>query len=113
MRFYEESYDRLIAQSKNAAISQRLFLVQEVNNEHDQNAIMLHDGERKIASVTADQARAIKKILLNTNDVIVCNIGYISSKAEFKKMLSYTVKGMYIVNERLARKFADQEIKGE
>lgn len=111
MRFYPGAFDRLIAASKKPTDMQSLFLVQEFDNEHDAHAVMLHDGKMKLASVSASDAPAIRRLLDNTNDVVVCSMSYVpkSQTSDFKYTGSIKVRGLGRVNERLARKFADVE----
>jgi hypothetical protein len=111
---------------------QCLFLVAESGNMHDQHAVMLHDGERKIGSLNKVQAPAVKAILdswvrplagksYNQEDVIVVSVPYLLDDSDYsdtsdmydelKRSQIVKVKGIYRVNERLARKFSDQYLK--
>ena len=119
MRFYEGSYDSLIRSIRQPVKShRRLFLVPEVDNKHDVNAVMLSNGCRKIASVAAAEAPKLKALFekwrceKGYDEVIVVDFVYTPSVEtqwevnNFKRLGSIKVKGLYRVHERLARKFA-------
>lgn len=106
--------------SKLDTLDQCLYLVPEVDNKHDVNAVMLHNGKQKLASVESTCAAKIKRLLqkwreengTRGEDVVVCRIAamYIDRNTfEFKG--SAQVYGMHRVNERLARKFSDKHRK--
>ena len=117
MRFYKGGHEALWKASKEmsyAPYKQNLYLVAEVDNNNDVNAVMLHNGKQKIASVSATDAPAIKRILAERldgskgDDVIVCTIDRIyESLDDFTYRGSITIRGIYRVNERFARKYAE------
>lgn len=110
MRFYPGAFKALWEASKSER-SQHLYLVAEVDNNYDINAVMLHNGKQKLGSVTAIQAPSIKRLMKKMRDetgsdaVIVCTIVTHQSFADFSSRGSLTIQGKYSVNERLARKF--------
>lgn len=115
MRFYTGAHKALWEASKKSAtgMQQHLYLVAEVDNNHDINAVMLHNGKQKLGSVTSIQAAAIKQLLQGMRDkagndqVVVCFVDRIYESVEdFAYRGSITIHGKYSVNERLARKFA-------
>lgn len=118
MRFYPTSIESL----QRAALIQEpeaklLFLVGEVDNEYDINAVMLHDGKNKIASVCSEDARSVRAMLQQWRDktgvdnVIVCSFNKYAAAHEMKNYMSIKLKCHYRVDERLARKFAGEEHK--
>jgi hypothetical protein len=122
MRFYKGSHEYLHKVNEITDVfDQFLFLVPEVDNVHDINAVMLHNGHKKLGSVEARSAAAIKRLMVEwqnasdsrSEDIVVCRIEptYRSSLEDFKYRGSITVRGMYRVNERLARKFAKLNLK--
>jgi hypothetical protein len=117
LKFYEGAFDSLYRASQIRETEQKcLFLVAEADNPHDPNAVMLHDGKRKLGSVERTEAAYLKSLLVKwakesgKDDVIVASIGYMgSSEIASMKYNGYChVDGLYRVNERLARKFADK-----
>lgn len=122
MRFYPGAHDYIHRASKEDVLYQCLYLVAERDNKYDVNAVMLHNGKKKIGSVEVNDAAKVKRILHEWNvqngggiegdDVIVvrCDAMPIDAKTfEFKG--SVQVRGMYRVNERLARKFSNKHRK--
>lgn len=111
-------------------VEQCLFLVAESGNMHDEHAVMLHDGEHKIGSLNKSQAPAVRALLdswsrplpgkhYKQEDVIVVSVPYCLTDDDWNDETSVmydrlkhdqvvTVKGIYRVNERLARKFSDE-----
>jgi len=119
MRFYKDSYESLIRAAKIPTHEERfLFLVPEVNNGTDVNAVMLHDGKKKLGSVAAGEAPVLKglfeswKAERGHDEVVVLtfrnqpNVDSQYMIDNFKRLGSIKVRGLYRVNERLARKFA-------
>lgn len=119
MRFYDGSFDALIKAAHQPTPTKRcLFLVPEVKNTHDVNAIMLSNGKQKIASVSAADAPAIRLLFENWrrevgyDEVIVVDfvceplLKTSTDIVHFKRLGSIRVEGLYRVHERLARKFA-------
>lgn len=107
---------------------QCLFLVAESGNMHDEHAVMLHDGDKKIGSLNKTQAPAVRALLdswvkplagkpYDQEDVIVVAVPYTLDGSDYsdtgdaydelQRNQTITVKGIYRVNERLARKFSD------
>lgn len=120
MRFYSGAHEVLLNTSKQKVDDQLLFLVAEVDNNHDINAVMLHNGKQKLGSVTATEAPRLKQMLQKwrdsndgKDDVVVCRMWRIDHSLDyFKNMGSISVRGVHRVNERLARKFSDFSRKG-
>lgn len=94
-----------------------LFLIPDVANKHDRNAVMIHDGKRKLGYVAAVQAPRVRalfdrwKVEDGFDSVIVCDIGWMSNVTyEFLKKSSTTeVTGLARVHERAARKYAAKQ----
>ena len=117
MRFYAGAFDWLLKAAQTKDIyDQHLYLVAEVDNDNDINAVMLHNGKRKLGNVAANEAPALKRILTSWksgpkgDDVVVCSIDRISinERQDFPFRGSIVVHGKHRVNERLARKYADK-----
>jgi hypothetical protein len=114
MKYYErnQAFDRIVEASTRRTVDQLLFLVQDVNNPFDKDAVMLHDGVKKLGHVAAPEASAIKKFLdeigieRNQNHVIVVSMQPIASKDAFKWSTSFNVQGIGMIYERIARKYA-------
>ena len=112
MRHHAGSFDKLIAASKLAARDQCLFLVPDVSNKFDANAVMLHDGKVKLGYVAAGEALGVKKILdkltkeRGQDQVIVVTVPPVKREGDFAWSTSITVKGVGFVYERVARKHA-------
>ena len=119
MRFYPGSYDSLIKSIRTRDETERfMFIVPEVNNATDSNAIMLSDGRKKIGSVAASEAAVLRRVFekwraeRGYDEVVVVQFKYPPSVdttydvENFKRLGSFGVKGIYRVHERLARKFA-------
>lgn len=95
-----------------------MFIVPEVGNSKDVNAIMLSNGKQKLASIAASEAPALKALFeawrsaRGYDEVIV--VDFVSQPMvnttweadNFKRLGSFKVKGTHRVHERLARKFA-------
>ena len=129
MRFYKNqatgstAHDYLHAVEKLPdAFDQCLYLVPEQSNQYDSNAVMLHNGKMKLGSVEAGDAAKVRQLLdkwkrdngggITGEDVIVvrCDPMYIDPQT-FAFKGSIKVRGMYRVNERLARKFSNKHRK--
>jgi hypothetical protein len=114
MKHYEcnKAFDRIIEASAFEPEDQLLFLVPDVHNKHDENAVMLHDGVRKLGHVAAREAYEIRKYLekeaveQSQDQVIVVSIRPINDPGAFKWSTSVNVTGIGIVYERIARKYA-------
>lgn len=106
----------------------KLFLVPELNNSYDINAVMLSNGERKLGYVSASEAPILRKIFerwrneKNFDEVIVvepiynpCAVVYdddyclLAETRRFKDLRSIKFRAVHRINERLARKFASEE----
>lgn len=120
MRFYDGAHKYLYDVSRKDVHDQCLYLVPEFDNKHDMNAVMLHNGQQKIGSVSANDAAKIKRLMLEWKadngpageDVIVCKCDVIYGPSyDFDHKGSVTVRGMYRVNERLARKYSNLKLK--
>lgn len=118
MRFYPGAHSYLHkASQRRDTLDQCLYLVAEVDNKYDVNAVMLHNGKMKLGSVNATDTAKIKRLLNEWHqqnakageDVIVCRCDaiYIDPQT-FGFKGSVQVHGMHRVNERLARKFSDK-----
>lgn len=116
MKYYDNAYDRIIEASLRAPADQCLFLVPDIYNTHDSNAIMLHDGRRKLGHVARGEAAFIKRFLekeaaAEGNDqVLVVSVSSILDKS-FMWTSSFTVRIAGIVHERIARKHARKLLK--
>jgi len=118
MRFYPGAFEYLKEASRRRDVfDQHLYLVADVTNKHDCNAVMLHNGKQKLGSVNALQATALRKVFAKWraepdspgDEVIVCRVDRIDYTAEdFKFVGSIVVHGKHRVSERLARKYADK-----
>lgn len=119
MRFYDGAYDSLIKSAKLPTGSERfMFIVPEVGNAKDVNAVMLSNGKRKVASIAAEEAAVLRKLFegwreeTGYDEVIVVDfarqprVNTTFEVEHFKRLGSIKVKGLYRVHERLARKFA-------
>lgn len=122
MRFYAGAHDYIHRASKEDVLYQCLYLVPEKDNKYDVNAVMLHNGKIKLGSVESNDAAKLKRLFseweaengggIPGEDVLVvrCDSMPIDAKTfEFKG--SVHVRGMYRVNERLARKFSNKNRK--
>lgn len=112
MRFYQGAHDYLLSQRWVADYEdKRLFLVPEVNNQYDSNAIMLHNGKQKLGSVSAEDASKLRLLFEKNKDrVLVCNMDSFSGydKSQFSRLASIKVYPKQWADERPARKYADQ-----
>jgi len=114
MRFYQGAHEYLFGAAKLGHYEQCLYLVPEVDNNHDINAVMLHNGKNKLGSVSASEAPALRQLfkMLRNRDgfdsVLICKMQiFIPGPLRlFKEVGSFVVTSNEIVNERLARKFA-------
>lgn len=108
MRFYD-SFDRITEMSGQRVEDQRFFLVREPTNKFDKNAVMLHDGVKKLGHVAAQEAIQISKII---NELISIHgeervlIATTKLKnTDFLWSSSFSVEIIGHVYERHARKF--------
>ena len=121
LKYYPTAFDSLKRAGSIRETAERcLFLVAEEDNPHDPNAVMLHDGKNKLGSVSRDDAQDVRNLLAKWkkergyDEVVVVTIPWMGPQA--MSQLRYDgfikVQGIYRVNERLARKFADMYYKG-
>jgi hypothetical protein len=119
MRFHGDAI-RLIdkIKSESSSLRQCLYLVPEVGNQYDKNAVMLHDGKRKLGYVSREFASTIRPVLeqwkrqnednQTGDDVVVCTL--VNSGWNSHESTTF-VTGIFRVNERVARKFSDTHRK--
>lgn len=122
MRFYAGAHEYLHRASKLDVFDQCLYLVPELDNKYDVNAVMLHNGKKKLGSVEANDAARVKRLIqqwknengggITGEDVVVVRCDRIMIDPQtFEFKGSIVVRGMYRVNERLARKFSNKHRK--
>jgi hypothetical protein len=110
------AFQHLVDISKWEPRLQRLYLVADVNNRFDRDAVMLHDGVNKLGRVVAKQAPAIREFLdaasldRGQDQVIVCELGELIAPdgvdPDSVWASSVCVAGRGLVYERIARKNA-------
>lgn len=84
-----------------------LYLVPDIGNKHDSNAIMISDGNKCLGHVTRAEAAILKrKVFKDTSDVICVYPKDASTDTRTGMLMSMKVGGFCKVNERLARKYA-------
>lgn len=123
MRFYDGSFDALIKAAKEPSgfpEEKMLFILPEVNNRVDSNAIMLSNGKQKLGSVAAIEAAKLRGMFdrwkreKGYDEVVVATFKYTpflntaTEIADFRRRGSIVLTGVLRVHERLARKFAKQ-----
>lgn len=113
MRYYDGSHEYIQDASGRLGCWQRLFLVRDVGNKYDANAVALHNGATRLGHVSRDQAGEVTKVLnamaaeLGSDAVIVVQtVGTIDNWAT-----AVRVKPIAYTPERPARKFARSELK--
>lgn len=124
MRFYKGSHEYLhMAGKLRDTFDQCLYLVPEQSNKYDSNAVMLHNGKMKLGSVVATDAGKVRRMIdkwkadnggddITDEDVIVVKADPMAYDAQtFGFAGSIKVRGLYRVNERLARKFSNKHRK--
>lgn len=115
MKYYNGAYQYLAAAAQRPTLQQRLFLVPDVGNKFDSNAVMIHDGVRKLGHVAAGEAAFIRKWIdeksvdLGYDVVIVVSLGSGISRIEWASSL--TVAAVGFCYERLARKYGQASDK--
>lgn len=118
MRHYKDAHERIIEASRRPPEEQCLFLVPDVGNKFDKNAVMLHDGVRRLGHIAANECAEVKRLLdkealeRGQDAVLVVNIPPIKTD-NFIWSTSFNVKVVGIVYERIARKFAPTIVKKE
>lgn len=114
MRHHSGSFDKIIAASARPVQDQRLFLVRDVNNKFDENAVMLHDGKGKLGYVCAAEALKVRRIIDELtkaggqDHVLVVKHAPVRRPGDFSWCTSTSVTAVGHVYERIARKFAQQ-----
>jgi hypothetical protein len=110
MKHYADAFDKIIEISKRDRPDQCLFLVPDINNKFDKNAVMLHNGVSKLGHVVLAEAIEIRKILADQvlkfgqDVVLVVSIPPMTENFRWSSSLSVRVVG--VVYERFARKYA-------
>lgn len=118
MKYYTNAHERIIEASRREPKDQCLFLVPDVNNKFDKDAVMLHDGVQKLGHVAAAECGAVRRYLekealaRGQDAVLVVYVPPIKSD-NFQWSTSFNVKAVGIVYERIARKFAPTIVKKE
>lgn len=110
MKYYKNAFDRIIEASQRAPEDQCLFLVADVNNKFDKNAVMLHNGVQKLGHISASECGVVKRFLsdeaLERGQDVVLVVSMLPANDTFHWNSSFTVKVVGLVNERVARKYA-------
>jgi hypothetical protein len=110
MKHYKDFFDKIIEISMRDRPDQGLFLVADIYNKFDTNAVMLHNGVSKLGSVNAQAAPAIRKIIddetakRGQDVVLVVSVPPLPASTHWSSSLTVAVVG--VVYERIARKFA-------
>lgn len=122
MRFYSGAHEYLhkVGLNHSDRFDQCLYLVPEMGNPYDANAVMLHNGKQKLGSVEATAAHKIRQILnkwktengsLGEDVIVVRMQQHNDSLQYYKQRGNISVRSMHRVNERLARKFSNKNRK--
>lgn len=116
MRFYDGSYDTLVKAHKSPK-KLPLFLLPQVGNPHDKNAIMLSDGSKKLASVLATEAESIKNTFGKwTHESGVPEVMVVEFAKDYSDVIKHGdfprqgvlhLRCVGRVNERIARKYIE------
>jgi hypothetical protein len=115
MRHHGAAFDKIIAASKRPAKDQCLFLVADVNNKFDANAVMLHNGKVKLGYVAAAEAARVKAVLddlskaSGQDHVLVVKHAEVRRPGDFSWCTATNVTAVGHVYERIARKFAQKQ----
>ena len=118
-RFYPGAHEYLYKVSRFVRETEEkcLYLVPEINNQHDSNAVMLHNGKMKLGNVAVELAPQVRSMLTawakesGSEDVVACTLQEVQWNVDlltFKQQAAHNVQGRYRVNERMARKFSDK-----
>lgn len=113
MRFYAGAHEYLKEAASRKGPAQRLFLVRDVGNPYDVNAVALHNGATRLGHVVRDEARGVARVLdkltadIGGDAVIVVEI----NGAINNWMPCIKVKPIAYTPERPARKFARYELE--
>jgi hypothetical protein len=106
MRHYDKGNTRAWVQHFREENAKKcLYLVPEPSNTHDKNAIMLHDGEKRVAYVQASEAPHLAEMLNGTEDVYCVYVTQVGHGASTYEPTFLRVKAFCKVDERLARKY--------
>lgn len=104
-------YDYLIQASRaKQPEEQCLFLVADVKS----NDVMLHNGKIRLGTVAPTQVEAVRQVIKKHSDhadaVLVCRKAFVPTAAEWsiRNGSSFNIDPVYVVYERLARKFSDK-----
>jgi hypothetical protein len=120
MRFHQGSLSYIDNIRKKPTFNQRLFLLPDLKNTHDANAMMLHNGDKILGYVSAKEAGALKIILDDMHyanggkqHVVVCTFDdsmniHLPRKLQENGMYYIRLQPLYISEERKARKAAEQ-----
>ncbi len=115
MRFYPGAHDYLYSQRWTQEYEDKLlFLVPEVDSKYDINAIMLHNGTQKLASLSAEDAAKLKPLFeANPNRIMVCQMDSFSGydKGQFSRLASLKIYPKQWADERAARKYGQHVLK--
>jgi hypothetical protein len=112
MRHHANSFDKIIAASSRPVHEQLLFLVPDVNNRFDKNAVMLHDGQNKLGYVAAREVPQVKEIIdelskqAGQDQVLVVEVQPVINPRDFSWSSSFNARVVGAVYERIARKCA-------
>lgn len=109
MRFHDDSHARIIAASKRSGYHQRLFLVPDVRNAHDDNAVMLHNGAHKLAYVSRGEAPKVRKLLDELREKAGFDVVLVMHSQPINLPGSswanvFQLRAVGVVHERMARK---------
>lgn len=119
MRHYDYAIEKIVRASLKPDRDQCLFLVLDVGNRFDKNAVMLHNGNGKLGHVSAKQATEISDIIrretasAGQDQVLVVRVSPIESAGSFGYSTSLNVEAVGFIYERIARKFAKGELNGK
>lgn len=113
MRYYDGSHEYIEEATERLGCWQRLFLVRDVDNRHDKNAVMLHSGGQRLGYVVRDQtetvARALDDLRAQTGIDVVLVVQVVGKVSNWTTAIK--VKPIAYSPERPARKFARSELK--
>jgi hypothetical protein len=119
MRYYSGAHQFLWNINNTSVPEDRcLFLVADVANTHDKNAVMLHNGKQKLGNVRREDAPRIKNLLdkwkQESGYEMVIAVNYLHHRgntfAEFTAKLDMAFRGLFKINERTARKFSKLKV---
>lgn len=106
MRYYDKGNTRAWVQDFRQENAKKcLYLVPEPGNAHDKNAIMLHDGKKRVAYVQTSEAPHLAEMLKGTEDVYCVYVSQVGHSPSTYEPTFLRVKAFCKVDERLARKY--------